>query len=145
MVFPNINDKFILECDSSKDALGYVLRQKHGIIVIRSRKYTKTELNYSIVEKEFLVIKEALQDCKKIILGCPIIVNTDNESLLNYKSISGNRIDRCKWIVEEFNVTMEHIVSSANPIADELSREFTEKNSAENKERISNDLSTAKI
>lgn len=94
--FPNINETFKLECDSSGTGLGYVLTQNHCIICIKSRKFTESEKNYSIIEKEFLAIKEVLTELRKIVLGCKIKIMTDNKALLNHDKITGNRIDRWK-------------------------------------------------
>lgn len=58
--FSNIYETFKLECDSSGTGLRYVLTQPHGIICMKSRKFTESEKNYSMIEKEFLVIKETL-------------------------------------------------------------------------------------
>jgi hypothetical protein len=49
--YPEFNKPFILEKDASDIGIGAVLRQEHKIIGFYSYKLSKSELNYSIVEK----------------------------------------------------------------------------------------------
>lgn len=47
---------------------------------------------------------------------------TDNKAFLNHDKITGNRIDRWKWVLQEFDFTIEHISTNKNLIADAFSR-----------------------
>ncbi|WUR04935.1 endonuclease [Vairimorpha necatrix] len=54
--FPNHNEKFILECDASDIRLGAVLKQNDRVVGYYSKNVNGHELNYTIVEKEYLAI-----------------------------------------------------------------------------------------
>ncbi|KRH91886.1 LTR transposable element, partial [Pseudoloma neurophilia] len=101
---------------------GSILKQNHGVIGYYSRKLTQSEQNYSIVEKEFFSIVAAIEHLRKIILGCKVIVHTDNANIVNFKKIENNRISRWKWHLNEFNLEIMHISGENNVIADKLSR-----------------------
>ncbi|KRH92418.1 transposable element, partial [Pseudoloma neurophilia] len=120
--YPDINKPFILETDASQNGIGAVLKQEHGIIGFFSKKLSNTETNYSIVGKEFLAIILSLKHFRKIVSGCEITIKTDNKNICNYKKIESNRISRWSWISEDFNVKIEHVSASKNPVADTLSR-----------------------
>ena len=122
LVFPDISQKFMMECDASEIGFGCILKQSHGIVGFFSKKFSKSENNYSIVEKEFLAIKEGLKNWEKIVLCCEIEIRTDNKALLNFENINSNRISRWNWIFEEFNFKIVHVKSELNHIADTLSR-----------------------
>ena len=87
-----------MECDASEIGFGCVLKQSHGIVGFFSKKFSKSENNYSIVEKEFLAIKEGLKNWEKIVLGCEIEIRADNKALLNFRTINSNRIFRWNWM-----------------------------------------------
>lgn len=65
--FPDYSKKFKLECDASQDGMGSVLLQEDKIIGYFSKKLHGSELNYSIVEKEYLSIVLGLLHLKRII------------------------------------------------------------------------------
>lgn len=122
IIFPDITKPFILECDASQKEFGSVLRQEHGIVGIFSKRLTKSEENYNIIEKEFLSIVKSLQHFRKIILGCEISVFTDNKNHSSYDTIENNRISRWKWGLSEYNLNIKHIKGIENHMADRLSR-----------------------
>ncbi|KAG0437017.1 Retrovirus-related Pol polyprotein from transposon opus [Dictyocoela muelleri] len=51
--YPNFNLPFDLNCDASDKGIGSILLQQNKLIGYYSKKYSKTENNYTIVEKEF--------------------------------------------------------------------------------------------
>jgi len=65
--FPDFNKPFYLNTDACDFGLGSVLYQDHGVISYYSKKLNGAELNYSIIEKEFLGILRSLQYFRNII------------------------------------------------------------------------------
>ncbi|KAG0442508.1 Transposon Tf2-9 polyprotein [Dictyocoela muelleri] len=118
---PNLNDNFILECDASNTSIGSVLKQNGNPIAFYSKSLSKSELNYSISEKEMLAIFKSLNHFKRLILGGEVIVYTDHRNLL-YENNTSSRINKWKIILMDFNYTIKHIDGSKNGIADNLSR-----------------------
>ncbi|TBU05616.1 reverse transcriptase, partial [Hamiltosporidium magnivora] len=78
--FPDYNKKFRLETDASDLGMGSVLMQDDKIIGYFSRKFKKTELNYTIVEKEYLAILMSMIHFKTIIQGTYVEIFTDSKN-----------------------------------------------------------------
>ena len=64
--------------DASKDALGAVLIQEGKPVAYSSKSMTKTQTNYSQIEKESLVIAFGLEKCHQYIYGKRVLVETDH-------------------------------------------------------------------
>lgn len=67
IMFPKIDEKFILNTDSSNTSCGSILTQSHGIVGIFSHKFSDTEFKYNTMEKEFLSILLSLRKFKYLI------------------------------------------------------------------------------
>ncbi|KAF9761438.1 Retrovirus-related Pol polyprotein from transposon 17.6 [Nosema granulosis] len=122
--FPDYNKKFILECDASDIGIGSVLRQEDRIIGYFSKKLQGAELNYSIVEKEYLAILLSLIHFQKIIQGSYTEAYTDSRNCIYESKKTTSRINRWKLLMNEFNYKKVHIKGEDNVIADHLSRCF---------------------
>lgn len=96
--------------------------QREKIIGIFSKKFTETESRYSIVEREFLAIVLVLLKFRKLLLGQEINVYTDNKNVLGENKSVTSKINRWKWIIQEYKIQIRHIKGSENTIADSLSR-----------------------
>ena len=64
--YPNFNKPFILACDASGSAIGYILSQlgddnKEHVIGYGGRALTNTEKNYSVTEQELLALVSAIK------------------------------------------------------------------------------------
>ncbi|KAF9761106.1 Retrovirus-related Pol polyprotein from transposon 17.6 [Nosema granulosis] len=116
--------KFILECDASDIGLGSVLRQEDRIIGYYSKKLHSSEMNYSIVEKEYLAMLLSLIHFKNIIQGCYVEIHTDSRNCVYDSKKTTTRIHRWKLLMNEFNYKIMHIKGQDNVIADQLSRCF---------------------
>ncbi|KAF9763131.1 Retrovirus-related Pol polyprotein from transposon [Nosema granulosis] len=121
---PDTNESFILATDASDVGTGAVLYQKGKIVGIYSYKLHKSELNYTVTEKELLAIVKALKHFRPIILGAKIMVKTDHRNLLYTTNCETNRAQRWKIPIDEYNVEMEHIEGKDNTGPDTLSRCF---------------------
>ncbi|KAG0439248.1 Retrovirus-related Pol polyprotein from transposon gypsy [Dictyocoela muelleri] len=99
--YPDFNKSFNLNCDASDNGIDSILLQNNKLIGYYSKKYTKPEENYSVIEKEVLAILRSLQHFKQIIFNSKIHIFTDNTKILFQGDIS-RRINRWKLIKSNF-------------------------------------------
>lgn len=122
--FPNYKEKFTLQCDASELGIGAVLIQETRIIGYFSKKFHGSELNYTIVEKEYLAILLSLLHFKNIIQGYYIEVQSDSNNCVKECQVATSRINKWKLLMNDFNYDIKHIPGDTNVIADGLSRCF---------------------
>ena len=71
--------------DASNSALGVVLGQKENqvqfAIYFISKNLTLVELNYIVMEKEFLVVVHAVNRFRHYITGYKVFVHTDHSTI----------------------------------------------------------------
>ncbi|MGL5904428.1 MAG: Ty3/Gypsy family RNase HI domain-containing protein, partial [Cetobacterium sp.] len=128
---PEFTRPFKLEVDASAVGAGAVLLQQddRGVdhpLCYFSRKFLKSQQNYSTIEKETLALILALQHFE-VYLGSsslPVEVFTDHNPLtfLSRMSNHNQRLMRWSLIVQEFNLKIRHKKGTGNVIADALSR-----------------------
>jgi hypothetical protein len=130
LAYFDVTAKTDLFTDASKVAIGGVLQQTDAEgncrpVGFYSRRLTPAETNYATYERELLGVKESLLSFRHWLLGIPITVRTDHDSLkwlMSQQEITGKRL---RWlaIISEFNVTeIRHVPGAANVVADALSR-----------------------
>lgn len=61
LVHPNFNKPFVVQTDASKEQIGGVVSQDDKPIGFFSRKLSKAQLKYTVMEKELLGIVETLK------------------------------------------------------------------------------------
>jgi hypothetical protein len=71
----------VLCTDASDLAIGAVLMQDKRVIAYESRKLSPVELNYSVHEKELLVVIHSLKVWRHYLLGVKFKIETDHQSL----------------------------------------------------------------
>ena len=119
---PDLSKPFQLQTDASDRAVGSVLFQNQNLISFHSAKLSKSQINYTIVEKELLGILLALETFKPIIYNSPIQVETDNRNI-SFEPVGQNRRwTRWKSLLEEYEVKIIHLAGDKNNCADYLSR-----------------------
>lgn len=116
--FPNINIPFSIYTDASDIGCGGVIQQNEKIIGIYSKKFSETEKNYTIVEREFLAIILTLNKFRKLLLGNKILIYTDNPNISGSPKSKSNRISRWSWILSKFDIVVKHISGENNQCAD---------------------------
>lgn len=79
---PTFKESFLIESDASAFGMGGIIYQKHGIISYYSKKYSKSQMNYTVTEKECLAIIECLKNWPKIVFESKVIIKTDQANLL---------------------------------------------------------------
>ena len=83
---PDPQKTFIVTCDASKVAVGYVLEQEddEGLrpVCFGSRKLKPAEKNYSATELECMAVVDAVQAFRAYLLGKEFLLCTDHKALL---------------------------------------------------------------
>ncbi len=130
---PNFKLPFQLQVDASAVGAGAVLLHEDGYHIEHtvsyfSKKFSKAQQNYSVIEKEALAILLALQHFD-VYLGSnsnPIVVYTDHNPLVFLSHMSGSiqRLLRRSLAVQGFNLDICHNKGAENVMADALSRVF---------------------
>ena len=92
-------------------------------IYYTSKNLTPTELNYTVTEKEFLVVLHAINRFKHYITGYETFIHTNHYAIryLMKKAITNGRVTRWLLLLQEFNITMLDRPGKQNTVADFLS------------------------
>ncbi|XP_041421806.1 uncharacterized protein LOC121394536 [Xenopus laevis] len=125
---PNFDYRFIVQTDASEKGLGAVLSQEidgeeHPVLYI-SRKLFPRETRYSVIEKECLAIKWALESLRCYLLGQEFSLVTDHHPLIwiNRMKDKNARVTRWYLAIQPFRFTVHHRPGSQHHNADYLSR-----------------------
>lgn len=126
--YPDFSQPFILTTDASNVALGAVLSQ--GIIgqdkpiCYASRTLTKTEQNYSTIEKELLGIVWAAKYFRPYLYGQKFQIVTDHKPLTWLFSLKepNSKLVRWRLKLEEYDYEIVYKKGTKNTNADALSR-----------------------
>ena len=133
LVAPNFSKPFKLATDACDVGIGAVLLQEdqNGIehpVAYFSRKLTKSQRNYSTIEKETLALITALDHFRVYVNSAdqPITVYTDHNPIVFIHKMKDRNQRLLRWslILQEYNLNILHIRGKDNIIADALSRSF---------------------
>nr|GEZ22369.1 reverse transcriptase domain-containing protein [Tanacetum cinerariifolium] len=128
LIAPIWDQPFELMCDASDFAVGAVLGQrikKHFRPIHYARKtMTETESNYTITEKEMLVVVYAFEKFCSYLIMNKSIVYTDHSALkyLFGKKDAKERLLRWILLLQEFDFKVIYTKGAENYAADHLSR-----------------------
>jgi hypothetical protein len=136
LALPDQSLPFSLFTDASNVALGAVLTQKHadGVyhpIAYYSRKLTPAQVNYTVHDREFMAIKDALVEWKHYLLGeTDTVVFTDHRPLVHLHTQKDLNPRQIRWlqIIAPYQITIQYISGKDNVVADLLSRPPTSLN-----------------
>ena len=129
---PDTSKQFYLECDASDYALGAVLSQKDNKGTLRpigfySRKFTSSEVNYEIYDKELLAIIEGLKNWRHYCIGTdiPVIVFTDHRNLQYFMSSRHLNRRQARWslFLADYNFEISVRSGAQQIVSDALSRQ----------------------
>ncbi len=124
---PDFNQSFILQTYASDQGLGAVLLQggpnARRPVAFLSRKLFPREVRYSIVEKECLAVKWALDSLKYYLLGREFILETDHKALqwLQRMKDTNSRITRWYLAMQPYCFSIQHVPGKESLTADYLS------------------------
>lgn len=126
------NKETVLQCDSSKDALGFCLMQEKKPVSFGSRSLTESEQNYAQIEKELLAVSYACEKSHLYIYGRNVKIYTDHQPLVslmrkNFSDIKNNRLKRIKLKLLTYDLDVQYLPGKYMYIADLLSRNFIRK------------------
>jgi len=140
LICPDPSKQFELEVDASQIATGAILYQRGPPITrpdgtekpgprhpcgFHSQKFTSTEQNYPIYDREFLAIMHGLRNWDYLLKGTekPVLVYTDHANLRYYRNPRkiGPRVAGYLPEQEQYNMILEYKPGASNR-ADGLSR-----------------------
>ncbi len=131
LTHPNFQKPFFLETDASNFALVAVLSQpdKDGhlhLVAFHSRKFTATEINYEIHDKELLAIVDSFQEWRHFFEGAqhPVTVYIDHNNLEYFMSAKVLNQQQGRWsiLLSRFNFVITYCLGSKQIWSDTLSR-----------------------
>jgi len=125
---PNWALPFHIHTDASNKAIGAALGQVEEklpyAIYFVSINLSKAEMNYTVTEKEFLVVVHSLNKFRHYITGYQTFVHTDHAAiryLMNKPNVNA-RIIRWLLLLQQFDLTIVDKLCKENVVADFLSR-----------------------
>ena len=126
LAYPNLGPSastFELHTDASNNGLGAVLEQDERVIAYASRTLTKSEKNYSVIQKECLAIVYATKQFCHYLLGPPFKLLTDPKPLqwLAEQKMDG-MLGRWALALQEYEFEIIYKPGTHNGNADALSR-----------------------
>ena len=130
LAFPNFKQEFLLYTDASDVALGAVLSQREmngeriRPVAYASRVLSKTEKNYSVIEREALGIVWAVQTYRHYLYGHKVLLITDHRPLQWLMTVKDSSGKLCRWALtlQEYDISIQYRPGSQNANADALSR-----------------------
>ena len=138
MVCADLSKPFILTTDASNETIGAVLSQgdppNDHPIAYMSRSLSKSELNYSKMEKECLAVIAAVQYFKHYLYGLTFTVYGDHELLTWIDSIKDpmSRLNRWRARLRGYDYKFIYKPGKLNTNADALSRNSVPKGESMN-------------
>ena len=114
---------FLLQTDASDVGLGAVLEQGGHVIAYASRALTKSESNYSAIQKECLAVVFGMKQFRHYLLGRSFTLMTDHAPLqwLSAQKMQG-LLSRWALAMQEYTFEIVYRKGTENINADSLSR-----------------------
>ncbi len=128
---PNFEVAFKLEVDASEVGAGAVLLQEdkgeiNHPVCYYSKKFNRSQRNYSTIEKEALALLLALQHFEVYVGSSilPVVVYTDHNPLtfISRMRNQNQRLMRWSLIIQNYNLEIKYKRGTDNVVADALSR-----------------------
>lgn len=129
LVYPDLSKNFILTCDASSSAIGYVLGQidssgKEHVIAFGGRSLSPCERKWSTSEQEMLAVIEGIRSYRIYLSDKKFTIYTDHKALkyvMDQKRSTG-RLARWAMEIQGYQFEIIHKPGKSNQVADALSR-----------------------
>ena len=121
LTYPDPNKSFHIETDASDYQVGAVIKQNGKPIAYFSQKLHGSQLNYTVGEKEMLMVVMVLNKYRSLLYGRNIDIYTDHKNL-TFHNLKANRVLHWRLFLEEVAPTFHYKQGDQNVIADALSR-----------------------
>ena len=128
LVHPLFDRPFVIQCDASGSAVGFMLAQQHGDqlrpVMFGGRVLSDTERRYATIDKELLACYFAVKRSEIYLLGHDFIVYTDHKPLLSLSAFKDVLNKRFRWIqfLESVGTRLRYLPGKQNVVADFISR-----------------------
>lgn len=124
LALPDFSKPFVLETDACGAGLGAVLMQNGRPLAYMSKSLGPKAAAQSVYAKEALDILEALKKLRHYLLGNPLIIKTDQQSLrfMTTQKLTEGIQHKLLLKLLEFDYTIEYKKGKENLAADALSR-----------------------
>jgi hypothetical protein len=119
--YPDHNIRFTTYTYASDFQLGACIIQERRPVAYFLQKLTKSQQNYTTMEKEMLSILATLEEFQSMLLGVDIHVFMDHKNL-TYDTLKIQRVLHWHTKIEEFIPMLHYIDGPRNILADNLSR-----------------------
>jgi hypothetical protein len=119
--YPDHNKRFNVYTDASDFQLGACIIEEGRPVAYFLWKLTKSQQNYSTIEKEMLSIIATLKEFWSMLLGANIHVFTDHKNLM-FNTLKTQCVLRWHMKIKEFSPMLHYIEGPRNILADNLSR-----------------------
>ncbi len=119
--YPNHNKRFDVYTDASDFQLGACIIQEGRPVAYFSQKLTKSQQNYTTMEKEMLSIITTLEEFQSMLLGANIHVFMDHRNLM-FDTLKTQCVLCWHTEIEAFSPMLHYIEGPRNILADNLSR-----------------------
>jgi len=128
LIFPRLDEPFIIQCDASNQQIGAVLLQERDNtlrpVQYLSHTLDALQINYCITEKECFAMYYAIQAFQKYIRGQRFVVESDHSCLqwLHKHADHNRRLMRWSLNLSDYDFVIVYRKGNTNVIADALSR-----------------------
>jgi hypothetical protein len=122
LVLPNFEKTFQVRCDAIGVTIGAILSQDNRLVAYFNEKLNETKRKYSMYDKEFYAIIQALKKWRHYLVPEEFVLYSDNQALQFITRQEKLNQRHEKWVVfmQNFTFVIKHIVGNAKKVVDVL-------------------------